>query len=515
VDLTSTDGPEPASPKVIVQNVYDSRGLVTDKSVPRFVGEPAKWTHSTYDARGRETQVIHPDGTSVTKVYTPGQVTITDQRGKQKIQIFDAYGRLAQVQEKSGSETFYTDYTYDAAGALKTTTNQLDHVTSMDYDRAGRKTFMQDPNMGVWTYEYFPSGDLKSQTDAKLQTLCFAYDPLGRSTAKWQGQTNNCGTTVATLVAWTYDDAAVPFSKGRLTNVTDLPGSPESRETRFLEYDKLGRVTQTQRTIDGVPHTLTQSYDALSHIKSETFSDEPAQPISYTYNNAGWLKSVAGYITDIQYNPRGQKTGIQYGNGVVSSLTYDETDATPSFRLQRRQATFSGGTHNLNALTSWGRSWTTSPTAFVNLYRGGICVANGSGTCIGGDSMLESGVGPAIGYMSTSGGFGTVPVYRSTCYGSSGNCTGWGLSLDVNGAPVGYLSTTAPDAPSASAPFIQSNGLLLQGLTGTASAYLWTSLPQNGNHTTHLYLSPGPTPEGYTLEGITGYIDQGRGQVWS
>ena len=122
--------------------------------------------------------------------------------------------------------------------------------------------------------------------------------------------------------------------------------------------------------------------------------------------------------------------------------------------------------------------------------------------------MIESGVGAAIGFISTAGGFGTLPVYRSTCCGSSGNCTGWGLSLDVNGSPVGYLSATAPDAPSAASPFIQSNGLLLQGLTGTGSAYLWTSLPQNGNHTTHLYLSPGPAPEGYTSEGLTGYIDQ-------
>ena len=445
VDATSADGPEPSSPDIIVQSVFDSRGLVTHRSVPHFLGETAKWTVHTYDALGRETQLLHPDGTSLTRVYAPGQVTITDQRGKQKIQLFDAYGRLKQLQEKSVSETFYTDYTYDAAGALKTTTNHLDHVTSMDYDRAGRKTSMQDPNMGNWSYEYFPSGDLKSQTDAKLQTLCFAYDPLGRSMAKWQGQTNNCGTTVADLVAWTYDDAAVPFSNGRLTKVTDLPGSLESRETRVLAYDTLGRVSQTERTIDGDSYKLTQSYDALNHIKSETFSDEPEQPITYAYNNAGWLKSVTGYVTDIQYNPRGQKTGIQYGNGIVSSLTYDDTDTTPSFRLQRRQTTYSGGTHDLNALTSWGRSWTTSPTGFVDLYRGGICVANGSGSCIGGDSMLESGVGPAIGYISTSGGFGTVPVYRSTCYGSSGNCTGWGLSLDINGSPAGYLSTTAPE----------------------------------------------------------------------
>src|SRR3990170_6536891 len=203
-------------------------------------------------------QLLHPDGTSLTRVYAPGQVTITDQRLKQKIQLFDAYGRLKQLQEKSVSETFYTDYTYDAAGALKTTTNHLDHVTSMDYDRAGRKTFMQDPNMGNWTYTYFPSGDLESQTDARQQTLCFSYDPLGRSTAKWQGQTQNCAVVVANLFTWSYDTSTLspppPLPPdnpaGRLTKVVD---EVTLAETRFA-YDKQGRVSQTERTIDGVPY---------------------------------------------------------------------------------------------------------------------------------------------------------------------------------------------------------------------------------------------------------------------
>ncbi|MBI2179592.1 MAG: hypothetical protein HYU31_02105, partial [Deltaproteobacteria bacterium] len=45
--------------------------------------------------------------------------------------------------------------------------------------------------------------------------------------------------------------------------------------------------------------------------------------------------------------------------------------------------------------------------------------------------------------------------------------------MDINGTPAGYLSTTAPDSQSAADPFIQNNGLLLQGLDGNPSAYLW------------------------------------------
>jgi YD repeat-containing protein len=178
VDFTSRDGPD-GSP-ILTQTVYDSRGLVRFKSIPRFESEAAKWEEIRYDARGRETQIIHPDGTYVTKVYTPGQVTITDERGKIKIHSLDAYGRLAQVKEKNGSENYFTSYTYDGAGALTSTTNALQHSTTIAYDLAGRKTFMRDPNMGDWSYTYTNAGDLESQTDAKQQTLCFEYDPLGR-----------------------------------------------------------------------------------------------------------------------------------------------------------------------------------------------------------------------------------------------------------------------------------------------------------------------------------------------
>ena len=94
----------------------------------------------------------------------------------------------------------------------------------------------------------------------------------------------------------------------------------------------------------------------------------------------------------------------------------------------------------------------------MNLYRGEICVSDSTDACLGGDATIDTSSGPQIGYLKSSGGAGTVPVYQSTCYvNSSGGTIGWGLSLDTNGSAVGYLSTTAPDGPSGSNPFIQSN----------------------------------------------------------
>jgi hypothetical protein len=113
---------------------------------------------------------------------------------------------------------------------------------------------------------------------------------------------------------------------------------------------------------------------------------------------------------------------------------------------------------------------------FLPVYRGGICVADGMGACIGGDARAEAGLGSLIGYMRSTTAGGTVAVYRAACHSDpAGTCTGWSLSLAVNGEPVGYLATTAP--ASGNAPLRQSGGLLLQGLGGTPSAYLWTNPP--------------------------------------
>jgi RHS repeat-associated protein len=103
-----------------------------------------------------------------------------------------------------------------------------------------------------------------------------------------------------------------------------------------------------------------------------------------------------------------------------------------------------------------------------------------------------------------------VPVYRSTCYGSGGSCTGWGLSLDANGTAVGYLSTTAPDGASASNPFVQSNGVLLQGIPGTPSGYLWSPQTQLVTQSDHIFNNTveGSAPTGYTASGLTAYLEK-------
>lgn len=346
-DHTETDAPEG---KIIATDVtFDIRGNVEKKSMPYFIspqGAPLEtifWTRFDYDVIGRQTKVTHPDGTFATTAYLKDVVTQTDENGNIKRRFIDAYDRIKKIEEVDGAATYTTTYAYDVEGSLIHVQNHLGHNTRIKYDLMGRKIAMCDPNMGAgpnttacdtntpgaWIYTYDNAGNLKTQKDAKSQTLYFDYDLQSRMARKTYpgGQQIN----------WTYDISDLPdvnFPKGRLTKVIDL-----ATETRLV-YDKEGRVIKTERKIGGMPYVMTEQYNALGKVISEKFPD--GETVNYTYD-AGALAAIPGYIDHtsclpncITYNARGQKKTIKYANGVTSNFTYNETGTAPDFRLTNR-----------------------------------------------------------------------------------------------------------------------------------------------------------------------------------
>ncbi|PYM91302.1 MAG: hypothetical protein DME04_19325 [Candidatus Rokuibacteriota bacterium] len=315
----------PGSQIISREATFDSRGLVATQTAPHFSTEGAAVTVFAYDARGRQTQTRYPDGTSVNAAYAPGRITLTDQRNNVTRRFQDIHGQLIRVEEVNGGETYSTLYAYDAAGALVRVTNHLGHVTTLSYDLLGRKTVTSDPNTGTSTYGYEPGGNLLSQTDARNQTVAFTYDMQGRVLTKT--------SPPDAQVTWSYDDPAVAYSQGRVTRIEDAVSA-----TTFT-YDPVGRVTQTQRLLDGTTYTMSRSYNALGRVVRRVFPD--GDSVNYTYNEAGWLASVPPYISGITYNARGQQTQQQYANGVTTTLTYDPTN----FRPLTRSTTGPTGSH--------------------------------------------------------------------------------------------------------------------------------------------------------------------------
>lgn len=302
-----------AWPDTIETNIaFDVRGFVAAKSMPHNPGQTIQWTQFEYDALGRQSRVQHPDGTAATTDFTtPGLVVITDERLKTRRKFLDAYDAVKRVEETNGTETYHTDYAYDAAGLLRHVTNHLGHQTVLEYDLLGRKQTSLDPSMGTWTYTYDLAGNLLVQTDANGHTLTHTYDLQGRIQTKIPstgGQTT-----------FVYDETTIPFSKGRLTSIQ----GPESGALTTFSYDAMGRVVQTQRTLDGTTYTMSQTWNAMSQVTGQTFPD--GETVTYNYNSAGQLSGIPGYIDGISYNARGQRFTHWFPNGVTTTWYYDDT----------------------------------------------------------------------------------------------------------------------------------------------------------------------------------------------
>ncbi|MFN8628237.1 MAG: toxin TcdB middle/N-terminal domain-containing protein [Candidatus Binatia bacterium] len=375
---------------VIVEgtNRYDVRGNVTATVTPftatyrydngAVVFAPpatgAPTTSMTYDALGRVTQVTNPDSSSRTSDYSIAWQTTTHDEcynaarciGGKTIEVGDAFGRVIEkdsYEEGASTRKAGTQYAYDGLGRLVTTTQwggtSWNHATdiAVTYDALGRKIKMWDPDSGWWKYGYDTVGNLIYQEDPKIsQHVQFCYDAINRVTKK-QYFTNDsygagwCSYTVGTQISSFYDDAAVAYSVGRLTTVTDLSGS-----TLYKQYDVRGRARRIdkQLAVNGRVTTATTlyQYDRAGHVTQITYPDTPPETVVYGFNAEGnvvSLKNTAAtptwYLSNLTYDVFGRPRVITHGNGTTDSRTYGT--AATNFRLGTIETKQGNGTTHL------------------------------------------------------------------------------------------------------------------------------------------------------------------------
>lgn len=323
---------------LISDTVYNSRGAIYEKAVPYFVpndqtpnpqmgiyqipnvGRPK--TTTNYDALGRVIRITNIDGTFSTTSYNGFTKTAVNEAGVKKYFENDAFGSLLKVQEfntPGASVPVYatTTYEYDLSlGALTKVTDTKGNITTINYDNFGRKTDMNDPDLGHWRYSYDINSNITEQTDNKNQKIRFEYDPLNRLTKKlYPDQTG---------VNYYYDEGN--FSKGKRTRMVDPSGSTQT------EYDNRGRITKETKiiTVNGQSNTfITQySYDNLDRVKTITYPDN--EQVQYSYNRAGQpqgLSIVGGQqiVINTTYNSLGQVEKQDYGNNTSTVYSYNNS----------------------------------------------------------------------------------------------------------------------------------------------------------------------------------------------
>jgi RHS repeat-associated protein len=267
------------------------------------------------------------------------QEEVVDANGHRTFYTYDAFDRLVWVGQKDDggwcNALHLALYDYDVVdnlvqvtrgGYICGTTYTAGNITTgMDYDMLGRKEGMDDPDMGAWSYEYDAPGNLVSQTDAKEQTITFAYDDLNRLVVK--------DLPAGADVYYTYDEAGYGESVGRRTGMSDGSGT-----TAYYYDDERGRLSAESKTISAAgTFTTTFAYDAMDRVVSMTYPD--GEVLTTTYNAQGLPATLTGgsqLLASASYNALGQAEVLTFGNGITTTYQYypAETGNNRLWKLQ-------------------------------------------------------------------------------------------------------------------------------------------------------------------------------------
>jgi RHS repeat-associated protein len=358
-----------------------------------------------YDALARRTS----DGlyaanvlqSQTTAAYDGDRMSVTPPAGGiATTTLLDASGRVAARWQYTGGSPSGTHqdttYAYDRLGRLTTTTDAAGLVWASTYDPRGRVVAMSDPDSGTTTYTFDDAGRVLTAKDAKAQVLAYKYDDLGRPVGVYNGS-----VTPANLQAsWSYDTLAT----GQLDSSSRVVGGL-TYTTAVTGYDDGYRPTGTSVTIPvgaSLPagtYSVTMSYKLDGSLATTGYpavaGDLPAETVTDTYDNAGYLLTVAGaqtYVAATTYNPLGQVQERRLGTGtkqVRQTTVFSETTGL----LQSNRTS----TQNQTTTTNWDERLTEAYTydavgnvKSINETSGGTTVSNQCFTYDGFRQMIEA-----------------------------------------------------------------------------------------------------------------------------
>jgi YD repeat-containing protein len=339
---------------------YDSAGNLTKTTLPdnSFLAygydnahRPTSITNAlsekaaiTYDSAGDVTQTLWKNASGVTKrqhtaTYDALGRIVTDVGGMSQSTAFtyDSDGNALTITDPL---SHVTTQTFDQLNRLKTRKDALNYLSSIKYDSHDRALTFTDPKGNKTTYVYDGFGDtIQQNTPDTLKTIYY-YDPDSNLTGKNETGIHFSSATYDALdrqltrtytgdstlnVSFTYDQTGHGDGIGRLTSVTDQPGSLSR------SYDPRGNITTDARTIAGKLYSNAYTYESAGRLSSITYASS-GWKAAYTRDSAGQITTVTttqpghgatNLATSILHMPFGPASSWTYGNGVTDARTFD------------------------------------------------------------------------------------------------------------------------------------------------------------------------------------------------
>jgi RHS repeat-associated protein len=273
------------------------------------------WTEYQYLNRCQVGKVVHAGGATTEYAYDcDGNLEKVWDANHSKapnptptqLYNYDELDRLSSVIQPwtgTGGTTAVTSYSYDVQDHLTGVTDAEGNTTNYTYSDRDLMTQEVSPVSGTTTHAYNEHGEMVSETDARGITTARTVDALDRVTVIDSPDD-------ALDSSYTYDDPAVPFSRGRLTQIA------RSGAEVVYAYDRFGRITQDgeltylydengNRAEIGYPGGVTARF-------THDFADREAS-LEVQVGSAAPQVIVSGAA----YKPFGSLAGLNLGNGLA------------------------------------------------------------------------------------------------------------------------------------------------------------------------------------------------------
>lgn len=312
--LSTTYGMDGAAQVIQQTSTYDEFGRTLSESEPHFAGDAAYSNQYHYDALSRIKKVVLPyqvNGVLASKTnsitFANGLVkrTSTDVEGNSTISYANALGQIVKIEDAHGE---FMHYRYYTDGQLKETEdagvdqngNPAPNIIQVGYDVLGRRTSLNDPDLGLSNYEYNAFGDLVSQEDAKDQVISMVYDKLGRLVQRTVPPVANDPTNSGATSTWHWDELienGVPIDNGNGIGSIALVEGPNNYSQKYFYEANTNRVSQLITTIKGINFEEAFEYHPTSGFLSKRHYPDSGtgNPFAVTYNyQNGYLASVGG-----------------------------------------------------------------------------------------------------------------------------------------------------------------------------------------------------------------------------
>ena len=331
------------------------------------------------------------NGFTTTTTTTSGNSTRTTE------QTVNYLGWITNNTDASGADV---SYTYYSNGRIATMTTSGGVTVEMDYDDAGNRTSLDDPDYGEATSVYDAFGRIVRQNTPKNDYYDYNYDVLGRITRKYV-----YGDATTTLYSYNEN-----INKGTVASIS------HNGQLLNYTYDAYCRLTSVDEIRRDTSYNTSYAYNNKSQIASITYPS--GYQVYYEYYPNGTKKNIKDargntlWHTD-DINAYGQLLQATTGNGAVTTNTYDiQTNrlvgSKTSNGIQNFSYTFDGF-GNLTSRTDSLYSGKTETFTYDNLDRlTGITMNN----------LSSSIVYDALGRMTSKEKDGSI-VFEYAQFGST------------------------------------------------------------------------------------------------